>query len=103
MLMMNPRRTIVNHSISLGIYCTLPAVVMQFAADIICCVTSNRWTDYVPKDIPAQNNGCDCGVFTSKFADFMSDGRTVYEFEQRYTTLYMIISLHCKAFMMLSI
>jgi sentrin-specific protease 2 (axin associating molecule) len=30
------------------------------------------WTDYVPKDIPQQANGCDCGVFTCKFADYIS-------------------------------
>lgn len=30
------------------------------------------WTDFVAADCPQQNNGCDCGVFTCKFADFLS-------------------------------
>ena len=30
------------------------------------------WTDLVPKNIPQQNNGYDCGVFTLKYADFLS-------------------------------
>jgi sentrin-specific protease 1 len=33
------------------------------------------WTDYVPDDIPHQRNGCDCGVFTAKFADYLSENR----------------------------
>ncbi|CEO95939.1 hypothetical protein PBRA_004629 [Plasmodiophora brassicae] len=32
------------------------------------------WTDVLPGSVPRQNNGCDCGVFTLKFADFLSDG-----------------------------
>lgn len=32
------------------------------------------WTDYVPDDIPRQKNGCDCGVFTLQFADYLSEG-----------------------------
>ncbi|KAI9136588.1 hypothetical protein BKA69DRAFT_1103189 [Paraphysoderma sedebokerense] len=30
------------------------------------------WEDYAPLDIPAQQNGYDCGVFASMFAEFLS-------------------------------
>lgn len=30
------------------------------------------WVDYFPQNIPRQRNGCDCGVFTTKFADYVS-------------------------------
>jgi sentrin-specific protease 1 len=31
------------------------------------------WEDYVPNDIPKQDNGSDCGVFMCKYADYLSD------------------------------
>jgi len=31
------------------------------------------WQDYIPKDIPAQENGYDCGVFACTYADFLSE------------------------------
>jgi len=31
------------------------------------------WVDYYPPRIPRQLNGCDCGVFTLKFADYISE------------------------------
>jgi sentrin-specific protease 1 len=34
----------------------------------------SEWKDYVPKDIPNQDNGSDCGVFTCKYADYMGEG-----------------------------
>ena len=30
------------------------------------------WTDVMPKDIPEQLNGCDCGVFMCKYAEYKS-------------------------------
>jgi hypothetical protein len=30
-------------------------------------------TDVVPRDIPRQQNGCDCGVFALKYADYLSE------------------------------
>ena len=33
--------------------------------------TSN-WDMIIPKDIPEQQNGCDCGVFMSKYAEYKS-------------------------------
>ena len=33
----------------------------------------STWEDYTPRDIPRQQNGCDCGVFALKFADYLSE------------------------------
>jgi len=43
----------------------------------------SEWKDVMVTALPRQNNGCDCGVFTCKFADFVSEGRDVNEFTQR--------------------
>ena len=32
----------------------------------------SEWTHHCPKHIPKQDNGSDCGVFTVKFADYLS-------------------------------
>ena len=32
---------------------------------------SSEWTVSAPKDIPKQLNGCDCGVFMLKYADWV--------------------------------
>ena len=32
------------------------------------------WTEYVPQDIPHQDNGSDCGVYMCKYADYLSNG-----------------------------
>ena len=32
----------------------------------------SEWSHYCPKHIPRQDNGSDCGVFTLKFADYLS-------------------------------
>ena len=37
-------------------------------------VDASDWTVETPKDIPRQMNGCDCGVFMLKYADFIAVG-----------------------------
>ncbi|GAB5371166.1 hypothetical protein AAMO2058_001555900 [Amorphochlora amoebiformis] len=44
-------------------------------------VDLSDWTNYFPKDIPQQNNGCDCGVFTTQFANYASLNRK-FDFSQ---------------------
>jgi sentrin-specific protease 1 len=34
----------------------------------------SEWTLSAPRDIPAQHNGCDCGVFMLKYADWLARG-----------------------------
>ena len=34
----------------------------------------DEWEEYYPKNIPLQKNGCDCGVFMIKFAEYLSSG-----------------------------
>ncbi|KAI8612855.1 hypothetical protein BC830DRAFT_1161778 [Chytriomyces sp. MP71] len=43
----------------------------------------DEWTDYCPKDIPGQENGHDCGVFTCMFAEYASRGAD-FDFAQRH-------------------
>ena len=33
----------------------------------------SEWKNDCPKNIPRQHNGCDCGVFTLKYADYVSE------------------------------
>lgn len=33
---------------------------------------ASEWSTDAPQDIPPQLNGCDCGVFTLKYADFLA-------------------------------
>ncbi|KXS19360.1 cysteine proteinase [Gonapodya prolifera JEL478] len=42
----------------------------------------SEWRDHSPKNIPGQENGFDCGVFTSTFANYISLERT-FDFGQR--------------------
>ena len=37
-------------------------------------VSTESWTVEIPKDIPRQMNGCDCGVFMLKYADYIASG-----------------------------
>ena len=37
-------------------------------------VSTESWTVTIPKDIPRQMNGCDCGVFMLKYADYIAVG-----------------------------
>ena len=36
-------------------------------------VDLSTWGNYTPRTIPQQTNGCDCGVFACKYADYISD------------------------------
>jgi sentrin-specific protease 1 len=40
------------------------------------------WEDVSPRDIPRQQNGCDCGVFALKYADYLSEDAPM-DFTQR--------------------
>ena len=47
----------------------------------------SEWTDYIPKDIPGQENGFDCGVFMCMYANYLSDGLDIVNaFDQDYVT-----------------
>ena len=37
-------------------------------------VETSGWTAETPKNIPKQMNGCDCGVFMLKYADYVAVG-----------------------------
>mmetsp|Transcript_25006 Transcript_25006/g.35018 ORF Transcript_25006/g.35018 Transcript_25006/m.35018 type:complete len:660 (+) Transcript_25006:108-2087(+) len=40
------------------------------------------WTDYMPRDIPQQQNGYDCGVFMCRYADCISQNKP-FNFKQK--------------------
>jgi sentrin-specific protease 1 len=40
-----------------------------------------HWKFVIKKDIPKQLNSCDCGVFTCKYADYISQDKT-FDFDQ---------------------
>ncbi|XP_027041472.1 sentrin-specific protease 1-like [Pocillopora damicornis] len=44
---------------------------------------STGWRTVSPKDIPEQLNGCDCGVFACKYAEYLSR-RAPFDFDQRH-------------------
>ncbi|KAK9659893.1 hypothetical protein K7432_018327 [Basidiobolus ranarum] len=41
------------------------------------------WIDYAPKNIPSQQNGFDCGVFTCMFAEYISRNEP-FDFNQKH-------------------
>ncbi|KAK2562098.1 Sentrin-specific protease 2 [Acropora cervicornis] len=41
----------------------------------------SEWKLAAPKDIPEQLNGCDCGVFACKYAEYLSRGAK-FDFDQ---------------------
>eukprot|EP01083_Nonionella_stella_P090835 253826_1 len=56
----------------------------------------NKFTPGI--DMPEQLNGCDCGVFTCKNADYISDGRT-FTFTQEHTATFryrMVLEIYHK-------
>ncbi|KAK9719863.1 hypothetical protein K7432_004520 [Basidiobolus ranarum] len=44
---------------------------------------SSEWTSYTPKDIPRQENGYDCGVFSCQYAEYISRNSPL-NFSQRH-------------------
>ena len=42
-----------------------------------------EWIEVYPKDIPLQMNGCDCGVFMLKYAEYLSSGAEL-AFDQKH-------------------
>jgi sentrin-specific protease 1 len=45
------------------------------------------WADEIVTELPRQHNGCDCGVFTSKYAECLGDGVPL-RFEQSNMPLF---------------
>lgn len=43
-----------------------------------------NWNFFHVKDVPQQMNGSDCGMFTCKYAEFLSRGKTVFNFNQSH-------------------
>jgi len=43
----------------------------------------DEWSEDYPKDIPLQMNGCDCGVFMLKYAEYLSAGAEL-AFDQKH-------------------
>ena len=42
----------------------------------------SNWNCLHVKDIPQQMNGSDCGMFTCKFAEYLSRGKLTFNFNQ---------------------
>lgn len=42
----------------------------------------STWNCIHVKDVPQQMNGSDCGMFTCKYAEYASRGKTVFSFNQ---------------------
>jgi sentrin-specific protease 1 len=36
------------------------------------------WVNFFPDDVPQQNNGSDCGMFTCKFADYLCENMDLH-------------------------
>lgn len=57
---------------------------------------TSKWTVFVPKNIPYQSNGYDCGVFALTYANYLSRGKP-FDFTQadmetlRFKILYQIV------------
>ncbi|CAF0716238.1 unnamed protein product [Brachionus calyciflorus] len=43
-----------------------------------------NWNFFHVKDVPQQMNGSDCGMFTCKYAEFLSRGKTLFNFNQSH-------------------
>ena len=56
------------------------------------------WTESMPKEIPEQMNGCDCGVFASTYAEYKSrdSGFTFTQANMPYFRQRMVYEIVCK-------
>lgn len=48
----------------------------------------SSWSTQCPKDIPQQENSCDCGVFTSTFAEYLARNADIYQVKQENMPYY---------------
>lgn len=55
-------------------------------------VNLSEWSVEFPKDVPKQMNGCDCGVFMLKYADYIAKGcpLTFHQRDMEYFRLRII-------------
>jgi len=61
-----------------------------------------NWSCIHVKDIPQQMNGSDCGMFTCKYAEYISRGKTTFNFNQSHMPYFrrrMIYEIVNKALM----
>uniref|UniRef100_A0A8D8W1N8 Sentrin-specific protease 1 n=1 Tax=Cacopsylla melanoneura TaxID=428564 RepID=A0A8D8W1N8_9HEMI len=49
---------------------------------------TSSWSMQCPKDVPQQQNSCDCGVFTSTFAEYLSRNADIFKVKQKDMPYY---------------
>lgn len=57
--------------------------VKQYHPERLAELKLDEWQELHHTDVPHQNNGSDCGVFTIKFADYVSENRP-FNFTHKY-------------------
>jgi len=59
-------------------------------------VDADSWEEYIPSDIPNQDNGFDCGMFSCTVANFRSEGRKLQYSQDDMPTLRQRLVLQIK-------